>query len=641
MCGISGVVSRNPSAVDLDQLIRKMTVSLEHRGPDGDGFWLDPVLGVALGHRRLSIVGVGPLGTQPMVSDSGRFVLTFNGEIYNFRALADELRGDGYSFRTGTDTEIVLTAFEAWGIRDSLNKFAGMFALGVLDRLERKLVLARDRMGEKPLYYGWVDNEFIFGSELRAFRKHRSWKENVNKNALTEFMVKRFVPDGMSIYEDIYKLPRASWITLELDSDKRILDTSTWADENPQSLMSFSDPSFSEFEELLTSVVEEHLVADVEVGVLLSSGIDSSLVAALASQKGVGKIKSFTVGFDDPLYDESDAASRIAKELGLEHHKVFANNSDISEVVTGLANIYDEPFADSSQIPMTLISRFARDHVKSVLSGDGGDELFGGYNRYLWAGSVSKILKWMPDSIKSRVSDFSGTKQINLINNLNHYLAKCLPKRLQISRLGEKFQKFSALANLRNEADIYFHLTNSIAALELLSKDFQTPLEYPPLARLNDDDFMRYMMNEDQKMYLPGDILVKTDRASMHFGLEVRAPFLDKRIVHFSEHLPISKKIMSGQGKLPLRKVLARHLPRDLIDRPKSGFSIPIGNMLRGPLSNWAESLLGVDALEQQGIFNAAKVKAKWERHKLGQEENEHLLWQIVVFQQWYQKHAA
>ena len=633
MCGIAGHFSPSMNAAALDATAKAMAERLRHRGPDADGVWIDGERGFAFSHRRLSIIDLSPAGAQPMVSAQGRYVTVFNGEIYNYRELRAELErlGRGAAWRGTSDTEVMLAAFEAWGVHAALERLGGMFALAVYDRDERTVHLARDRMGEKPLYYGWSGESFLFASQLKAFGAHPAWKPSIDRDALALFTRHGYIPAPYSIYEGVKKLPAASLLSIPLARlrDRWMGDpTPYWslddavAKGKAHPFAGSDADAISALEALLGDAVRREMVADVPLGAFLSGGIDSSAIVAMMKAHGDRPVRTFTVGFREAQFDESRHARAVANHLGTEHQELYATAAEVLDTVPLLATIYDEPFADSSQVPTFLISKLTRSHVAVSLSGDGGDELFGGYNRHSWAPAIAEsVLRW-PASMRSGASSM-----LDLVT-----------PRFADGTLGDKIAKLSGALGAADRTELYESLVSHwkpAARVVPGAKRYATVLDERMTARRDEDDYAAWMMQTDALTYLPDDILTKVDRAAMSVGLETRVPLLDHRVVEFAWSLPMRMKIRDGQGKWVLREVLFRHVPRDLFARPKMGFAAPIDQWLRGPLKDWAEALLDESRLRREGWFDPAAVRRKWEEHSSRRRNWHHHLWDILMFQAW------
>jgi asparagine synthase (glutamine-hydrolysing) len=649
MCGIAGIwTSGRPS----QPLIRAMTRSLTHRGPDDDGFWSDTATRIAFGHRRLSIVDVSPAGHQPMHSHDGRFVIILNGEIYNhteIRRQLNQVRSDDCTkWRGHSDTETLLEAIAHWGLTGALERVVGMFAFALWDRKERKLCLARDRFGEKPLYYGWVRKEFLFSSELKAFRAHPAFENQIDRKALRLFASRTHIPAPFSIYRRIFKLPPGCILTVRADAAAEPLDAPPVEGANGKIRLdrywSYRDvvldglakpitdepEALAELDRALDRSVSEQSVAEVPVGMFLSGGIDSSTIAAMYQRVSSQPVRTFSIGFEDPRYNEAPFARRVADSLGSVHHEQIVTERDALEVIPLLPRMYDEPFADSSQIPTFLVSQLARSEVTVALTGDGGDELFCGYYRHFYAPRLWRHISRLPRPVRALGAPLSRVPA-----ELWSRGAGLLPRHLR-SNLGPKIQKalrLSSSAQTINDVYASFLDEWALEASPVLgSGSSQDPWDLN-LGRAGSDEVR--MMYCDAVSYLPDDILCKVDRASMAVSLETRAPFLDHRVAEIAARIPISFKVRGGEGKAVLRKLLYRMAPKELFDRPKAGFALPVGEWLRGPLRNWAEDLLDARRLAREGWFDSAAVQGRWRDHLSGRRDSGAAIWAILMFEAW------
>jgi asparagine synthase (glutamine-hydrolysing) len=645
MCGIIGFwkASGHLYQDQLQVVAQRMSTALLHRGPDDEGIWTDVEAGLALGHRRLSIVDLSPLGHQPMMSANGRYVIVFNGEIYNFLELRHDLTQLGHHFRGHSDTEIMLASFSEWGLDKAIRRFNGMFAFALWDRQERILHLGRDRLGEKPLYYGWQDNTFLFASELKALKAHPDFRSEINRDALTLFLRYSNVPSPYSIYQGIYKLPPGtilSWNGVDAHPDP----FTYWSAKEVAELgiaepfMGPESEAVIQLEALLLEAVKLRMVADVPLGAFLSGGIDSSTIVALMQAQSSQPVKTFTIGFNEEAYNEAKHAKAVAQHLGTDHTELYVNPKEALEVIPKLPILYDEPFSDVSQIPTFLVSQLAKHQVTVSLSGDGGDELFAGYKRYIWGQKIWQAINWMPKTLRHNsaraITSISPESWNRVFANINIFL----PTRTKQPEFGNKLHTLSEVMTLPNGKEIlYKRLVSHWEEPTALVID---GLE-PPTTLSNSQnraqlpDCTECMMYLDTVTYLPDDILVKVDRASMSVSLEGRIPFLDHRLVEFAWRIPLSMKIRNGQGKWLLRQVLYKYVPRNLVDRPKTGFGVPIDSWLRGPLRDWAEGLLNEDRLKNEGFFNPKPIRQKWEEHLCGTASWEYYLWDVLMFQAW------
>ena len=620
-----------------------MAESLRHRGPDDGGSWVDEAAGVALGHRRLAVIDLSADGLQPMTSRGGRYVLTYNGEIYNFIELRDELTREGVRFKGCSDTEVLLASVERWGLEPAIRRFAGMFAFALWDRSEKTLHLARDRMGEKPLYYGWCGKSFLFGSELKALRAHPYWEGDINANALAEYMKLGCVPAPYSIYRGIYKLPPASILSLRASDSPRCLpeprvywsaqDVVMCASTDKEALS--EDEALDQLEKVLMRSVSQVLHSDAPLGAFLSGGVDSSTVVALMKAGSRAPVRTFSIGFHEKGYDEAYHAREVARHLETEHTELYAGSKEALEVIQRLPRLYDEPFADPSQIPTHLLCALTREHdVTVALSGDGGDELFGGYNRYFWAPRIWKWSNRLPGRLKTRLVKDLMTRHAALARYYE-IISLVLPRRYRIEMAGEKLLKLANLLGATSTDAMYERLRAHGDATVCLPGNRNVEQAIVPKPVPQGLYAAERMMYRDMVEYLPDDILVKVDRAGMGVGLEVRAPYLDHRVVEFAWGLPLMLKLRGGEGKWILRRLFSRYAPASLAERPKMGFAVPIGEWLRGPLKDWAEDFLKESRLAEEGYFLAESIRRMWTQHESGARDWEFLLWKILMFQSW------
>lgn len=641
MCGIAGYWQSNGLVVP--QLAISMAQRLVNRGPDDDGVWIDVQAGIALAHRRLSILDLSPAGHQPMHSGSGRYVIVFNGEIYNHADLRAQLDGCNASlaWHGHSDTEVLLAAIEAWGLDYALRRCVGMFALALWDRRECALFLARDRLGEKPLYYGWQgpgeQRVFLFGSELKALRAHPAFQSVVDPAALAEFMRYGYVPTPRSIYRGIHKLPPGTWLRVSPDSGPvPYWSLSNVIERGRQSpFIGTKTEAITALRHTLGAAIAGQKLADVALGAFLSGGIDSSTVVALMQAQSAQPVRTFTIGFGEARYDEADQARAVAHHLGTEHTEWRVTPEDACAVIPRLPELYDEPFADSSQIPTLILCQLTRSRVTVALSGDGGDELFGGYNRYLW----TRRQRRFPYPLRSLASTAFGSLAPARWDRLYEALHPLLPGGLKVRMPGDKAHKLAGVLTEREAIGLYRYLVSTWddpAGLVIgATEDGAAALaqNWAALADLDSDEHR--MMALDTLTYLSDDILCKVDRAAMGVSLETRVPMLDHRVVEFAWSLPLSLKVRDGQGKWLLRQVLDRYVPRALIDRPKMGFAVPIDDWLRGPLRAWAEDLLAESRLRQDGYLRPGPVRRVWEEHLSGRRNWQAKIWTVLMFQAW------
>ncbi len=681
MCGMTGFVRVDPAeaepAAALLATAAGMAAALLHRGPDGGGAWADAGAGVALGHRRLAIVDLSAAGQQPMASSGGRFVMAFNGEIYNHLALRADLQAAGAApvWRGHSDTETLLAGFECWGIEATLQRAVGMFALAVWEQAEGRLTLARDRMGEKPLYYGWAGQgngrALVFGSELKALRAYPGFDAPVCRQALAQYMRFMAVPAPRSIYQGIYKLEPGCLLTLRGAPPAQApaqplrpgqshggVSVRRWWALADAVARGAQDPIADEAEALrqlqatLGEAVRQQSLADVPLGAFLSGGVDSSTIVALMQQQaqaaGRPPVKTFTIGFDEAGFDESPHARAVAQHLGTEHFETRATAAMAQAVIPTLPAMYDEPFADSSQIPTHLVCRAAREQVTVALSGDAGDELFGGYNRYFWGPRIWNRLAWLPFPARRALGTLVAAVPVGAWDALGAPL-NARAGSGGVQQLGSKLHKLATrLQHVRGMEDLYRSLVSEWqdpAALVL--GEAGQPLQEPasllddPLPALGLAQAPLPMLYRDSMGYLPDDILCKVDRAAMATSLETRVPLLDHRVVELAWRLPLHMKIRGNEGKWALRQLLYQHVPRELIERPKAGFAIPIGQWLRGPLRDWAEALLAEPLLRQQGYLRPAPVRQRWAEHLTGRHDHTASLWAVLMFQAWLEANPA
>lgn len=647
MCGLTGFLY-NPARTSADRaltVVRQMSNAILHRGPDSDGYWTDPEAGIAFGHRRLAIVDLTEAGHQPMVSRSERYILAFNGEIYNHLRLRSELeRSSGHTLWIGhSDTETLLAAVDAWGLVETIRRCTGMFAIALWDRQERQLFLVRDRFGEKPLYYGWQGESFLFGSELKALRAHPEFSASLQRDALPLFLRHNYIPAPYSIYEGIYKLPPASILSISYDNHTPKI-SSYWSAVDvaltaaAKSTERSDDEAINALEALLRDAVRDQMVSDVPLGAFLSGGIDSSTVVALMQAESDRRVRTFTIGFSESGYNEAAHAGAVAKHLGTEHTEFYVTPEQALDVIPLLPSMYDEPFADSSQIPTYLVSKMARQHVTVALSGDAGDESFAGYNRYLLTAKLWKFLGKIPVGLRALTASAIHAIPPDFLNQIGERL----PFGPHISCLGDKLHKGADVMAASSIEALYTGLVSHWQFPERVA--LSGNVETSPFARAPDLSSLgpiEKMMALDAITYLPDDILVKTDRAAMAISLETRVPFLDHRIFEFAWSLPMHQKIRDGRGKWALRQVLYRHVPQELIDRPKMGFGIPLNTWLRGPLRNWAEDLLSEDRLKGEGYFDPHPIRQRWKEHLSGQRNWGQHLWGVLSFEAWLQNNKT
>ena len=664
MCGIVGLLSTGSDDADeISATLQKMTRSLAHRGPDAEGFWTEGE--IALGHRRLSILDLSDAGAQPMRSECGRYVVVFNGEIYNHLDMRRDIAADGAApdWRGHSDTETLLAGIAHWGLDETLQRAKGMFALALWDRLAKRLSLARDRMGEKPLYWGWAGQALVFGSELKALRAHPDCPREVCREALAQYLRFMYVPAPRSIHPGLYKLEPATILTVDgappsSPSEKPIrpgmqygsIGIRRYWDLNAEIAAGARDQIEDEGDavatlgEVLGKAVQRQMISDVPLGAFLSGGVDSSAIVALMQAQSALPVKTFTIGFDEAAFDESPYAAAVARHLGTSHTKVHVTDTDARDVIPDLPDLYDEPFADSSQIPTYLVCRAARQNVVVALSGDGGDELFGGYNKYFFGPRVWDRFALLPHPLRQGLGKVIRSVPLSVWDAAGSKYQQMRSGSTGKARLGDKaYRLCDLLRTVKTTDDLYRSLVSEwsmeAGILHGISKDPASLLDDPMPENGVDHPAMQ-MMVQDMRSYLPDDILCKVDRVAMGVSLETRTPFLDPDVIALSSRLPIAMKIRDGQGKWALRQVLYRHVPRELIDRPKAGFAIPIGIWLRGPLRDWAEELLSHERLARDGFFDPDIIRHTWAEHLSGRRDWTARLWAILMFQAWHAQWA-
>ncbi len=641
MCGIAGFIDgrKQGATASRDAVARAMNDALRHRGPDDEGVWTDHDTGVTLLHRRLSIIDLSAAGHQPMMSADGRYVITFNGEIYNFQELRPQLEARGVRFLGHSDTEVMVEAFAAYGVASTVERLVGMFTIGVWDRRERALTLVRDRLGIKPLYWAKFDKLFLFGSELKALRAHPGWSPRIDRAAVASFMRHSYVPAPHTIYQSVHKLEPGTLLTLPLNGEPRVTrywDARAVARQGLAAPMPGSDRELTDELELrLQDAVTCRMIADVPLGAFLSGGVDSSTVAALMRAANRGPVKTFTISSDIAGFDEAAHAAAVARHLGTDHTELTVTADQARDVIPRLPEMYDEPFADASQIPTHLVSAMTRQRVTVALSGDGGDELFAGYNRYRltsrrWA-SLSLLPRPLRNGIAGAITGMSPDRWSRLLS--------ILPARVRPSQIGDKLHKLAAVLTLPDGIAAYRRLVTNWEPSEVMpgSDEYKSAVWDPALPK-EFPGFLDQMQLLDLITYLPDDILTKVDRASMAVGLEARVPLLDHRVVEFAWRLPHAARIRGNTGKWLLRQVLYRHVPKHLIERPKMGFDIPFGDWLRGPLRNWAETFLNKRRLREAGLVDAARVRQIWQEHLDGRRNWQYLIWDVLMLETWRER---
>ncbi len=651
MCGISGFYSN--SNFSTNQIIRKMNNIISHRGPDFSGIWQDDTVGIALGHQRLSIIDTSAAGNQPMQSNSGQLILTYNGEIYNHIDIRKDLDNikSNIKWRGNSDTETLLEAIDFWGIEKTLQKIDGMFAFGLWNQKTRSLIIARDRIGEKPIYYGWQgkgeNKVFLFGSELKVLKIHPEFNREIDRNSIALQLRHNCIPAPYTVYKDIYKLLPGNYLELRDEDLKRkklpiskkywsLTEKANYGNNNQLRLGKLDIQR--DLENILKKTIKKQMISDVPLGAFLSGGIDSSTVVALMQSQSSNPIKTFTIGFNEDSYSEAHHAKKIAKHLGTNHTELYVSSKNAMDVIPKLPTMYDEPFSDSSQISTFLVSQLARQHVKVAVSGDGGDELFCGYNRYAFSNKMEKIFNLIPFKLR-KVLSFG----LKLLSHQNwNKISKSLPGLNQYSNFGDKVYKGANALEVRKLQDLYYnicsHWQNPTDVIVNSNEPGTFLTEFKP--ELKGLNVQQQMMILDTITYLPDDILVKIDRAAMSTSLETRVPFLDHKLIEYVWQIPHSLKFRNGQGKWILREILNKYIPKNLTERPKMGFGIPIDTWLRGPLKEWAENLLNENRLKQEGYFNTKLIRSKWEEHISGKKNWQFDLWDILMFQAWLDENS-
>ena len=646
MCGIAGYVggASLTSASGFERQLTVMADALTSRGPESAGYWSDPEHAVALAHRRLAILEPSETGHQPMMSTSGRYVISFNGEVYNHLDLREQLSvvgSDQITWRGRSDTETLIAGIETWGLKETLSKSVGMYAFALWDRKERLLYLVRDRMGEKPLYYGYQQGVFLFGSELKALKVHPAFKGEVDRDTITLQLRHSYIPTPYSIYKGIKKLPPGTFIKVRVCNgriSRSELDPVTYWSLGDAINNGIDYPfrgndtdAVDALDNLLSDSVRRQMVADVPLGAFLSSGVDSSAIVALMQSHSSRPVKTFTIGFNEEGYNEAVHAKAVAAYLGTEHTELYASPQDALDVIPRLPVMYDEPFSDSSQIPTFLVSQMTREHVTVSLSGDAGDELFGGYNRYHMTSGLWDKIRKVPLPLRHLIANGLRTIAPDRLNQLS----KWIPGTGKHADFGGKVHKGAGVLASQSSDELYLNLIThwqDPSSLVINGIEKPTKITEPPF---HINGMVEQMMAIDSVSYLTDDILCKVDRASMSVSLETRVPLLDHRIVEFAWSLPFSMKIRDGQGKWILRQVLYKYVPKELVERPKMGFGVPIGSWLRGPLRDWAENLLDESRLQQEGYFYSEPIRQKWKEHLSGKRDWQHHLWDVLMFQAW------
>lgn len=647
MCGIAGFVAFNRDQAEdtMRRVAMAQADAIVHRGPDSGDVFVEPALGVALAHRRLAIIDLSAAGYQPMVSSDGDFVIVYNGEIYNAEQTRQELIERGISFRGHSDTEVLLEACVAFGVEQAIKRFIGMFAFAILDKKNQRLTMVRDRLGIKPLFYSFAGNHFLFGSELKALVAHPQCPKDIDHDGVAAYFRYQYIPTPHSIYQGVKKLPQGQLLEIDLTKpDARPAPRPFWSFDEvahrglANQTTGSDDSVVDEFDSLLVDAVKRRMIADVPLGVFLSGGVDSSTVVALMQEASSKPIRTFSIGFDESQYNEAVYAAEIAKHLGTDHTELYVSPQQALDVIPNLTDMYDEPYADSSQIPTFLVSEMTRKHVTVALSGDGGDELFAGYNRYQTAEQIAGRLGMIPMPLRKALSAIWQSVPRGAWDNI----FKVVPKKHRPMYAGDKVHKF-AEAFTYDEDDFYKRLIsiwNHPSDIAARGNEANTLLTNSSLSSTMPSllDRMQYW---DTMMYMPDDILTKVDRASMAVSLEVRVPIIDHRVVEFAWTLPRKFKVRDGMSKWILRQVLYRRVPKELIERPKMGFAVPIDQWFRGPLKAWAGDLLSPDSIKRYGIVNPAPVERIWAEHLSGNRNWAALLWNVIMLQSWCQKNLG
>lgn len=643
MCGIVGCLDRTLTSDSAINLIRRMATTIVHRGPDDEGLWNDPENGITLGQRRLAIVDLTSSGHQPMFSDDERRVIVFNGEIYNHATIRADLESESLrQWRGHSDTEVLLAAITHWGLKSALKRCVGMFAFALWDRQNKSLTLARDRIGEKPLYYTRLGSSFAFASELKALRVHPAWSQEIDRGSLTLLMRHGYIPAPYSIFKGVQKLRPGHVLVVEEGAEEPRIEkywSASLAAERGRTtpFKGGREEAVDQLDMLMRQSLNGQMMADVPLGAFLSGGVDSSTVVALMQSISSQPVRTFTVGFDVAGYNEAKQAKKVAQHLRTDHTELYVTEQDALGIIPKLPSIYCEPFSDSSQIPTYLISQLARRDVTVALSGDAGDELFSGYTRYGLTERIWGQLSLLPRSLRRAVADLATFPSPALYDQLTSPLMQTMPENWRRSRIGDKIHKAAQLLTLQNIDEVYLRLCSQWPNPEEVVIDGHEPptmlsgLEpLPPLA-----GSVERMMYIDMMSYLPDDILVKVDRAAMAVSLETRVPLLDHRIVEFALSLPLSISRAEGTTKWPLRQLLYRHVPKNLVERPKMGFGVPLDRWLRGALRDWAEDLLDEDRLRHEGFFHPRLIREVWHEHLSGRRNHQYFLWNIIIFQAW------
>ena len=654
MCGIAGLFRTGGGEEnELRAIAKAMTDALAYRGPDGDGYWTNASTGIAFGHRRLSILDLSQAGSQPMHSDCGRLTVTFNGEIYNHLDIRSELEAAGAApnWRGHSDTETLLCAIRYWGVEAALQCLAGMFALALWDAKEQTLTLARDRFGEKPLFYGWSGKDLVFASELKALAKHPSWSPTLDRASLTSFMRYAYVPAPATIWAGVQKLPSASCVTFgpgvvsgAMPAPKPYWSLREMVTAAQGSRIADEREAIAELQRLLSIAVKRQCLSDVPLGAFLSGGIDSSTIVALMQAQASQPVRTFTIGFREDAFDEAAEARKVAAHLGTSHTELYVDSETARNVIPNLPTMYDEPFGDSSQIPTHLVSALARQHVTVALSGDAGDELFGGYNRHVWGNSLNQRFGAMPAPLRRALGVFLRAISPEPVGTIARMAAPLLPSRFNVRRAGDQVAKLARVIGSTSVDDMYRELcsVDNDPALTVLQGEERASWSGDEMDKVTFQlDPLDRMTLADSLSYLTDDILQKVDRAAMAVALETRVPFLDKDVVEFAARIPPGMKVREGRGKWLIRQVLYQHVPAALVDRPKTGFGVPIDDWLRGPLKPWASDLLSPARLRAQNLFSVSRVSTRMDEHMSGRKNHGYWLWNVLMAQAWHDKWCA
>jgi len=635
MCGYVGYISKNEKEINV-KILEDMAKKIRHRGPDNFGIWVDTQFGFGVAHNRLSVIDTSKSGNQPMISSNGQFVIAFNGEIYNHLALRQEMQG--YNWLSSSDTETLLACIQIWGLKETVKKINGMFSFVLWDIKKKELNLVRDRFGEKPLYYGWQDSTFIFGSELKAFLPHPNFMKEIDRESLNLYFKHTFIPAPYSIYKNINKLLPGTILTLSKDISEPSINKywdlqSNFLQKGQQCVARNKKTVKNELHRNLRKTIEERMSSDVPLGAFLSGGVDSSLVVSIMQSVSKKPVKTFTMGFKDSNFNEAIEAKRISNFLGTDHHELYVTHDDIIDLLPSLTNLYDEPFSDPSQIPTFLVSKLSKRNVTVALSGDGGDELFCGYSRYHFVIKYWKIISSLPFSVRKLLSHQILKIKTQTWDKLANYLF--LSKKYR--NFGVKIHKVASAINSKTLMDLYVNILTNWPSEDQLVKKVKNSKK---LNLINLDDHLHLtdaekMMIWDMQFFLSDDILVKLDRATMGCSLEGRVPFLDHNLVEQISKIPFKYKFGKKQSKLILREILNEYLPKNLLSSHKSGFDLPLSEWLRGPLKFWAEDILSPKQIKDQGFLNEEIIFKRWQEHKSGARDWSNQLWGVLVFQLW------